>query len=177
MVYCTVVTGGSRAAKRVFLSMLDRVLHAPMSYFETTPMGRTLNRFTYDMEVVDMTLTEAMSVLLVALGWGVTAIVVMCTILPWMALAIFPITVLYWLLLLHYRKSGADLQRLDAVARSPIQAMLAEGMFCTSTVYYTYNQQESAYLIPLFLHSVVLFVSYRWKRHYPRVPSTRQIHR
>lgn len=114
---------------RVFQSMLDRVLHAPMSYFETTPMGRILNRFTYDMEVVDMTLTEAMTVLLVALGWGVTAIVVMITILPWMACAIFPITALYWLLLLHYRKSGADLQRLDAVARSPIQAMLAEGKF------------------------------------------------
>ena len=98
-----------------------------MSYFETTPMGRILNRFTYDMEVVDMTLTEAMSVLMIAVGWGVTAIIVMIVILPWMALAIFPITLWYWLLLLHYRKSGADLQRLDAVARSPIQAMLAEG--------------------------------------------------
>jgi ABC-type multidrug transport system fused ATPase/permease subunit len=121
------VTGGSRAARRVFLSMLSRVLFAPMVYFETTPIGRVLNRFTYDMEVVDITLTEAMSVLMIACGWFVTAIVVMCTIIPWMALAIFPITLVYWLLLLHYRKSGADLQRLDAVARSPIQAMLAEG--------------------------------------------------
>lgn len=31
--------------------MLDRVLGAPLSYFESTPMGRVLNRFTYDMEV------------------------------------------------------------------------------------------------------------------------------
>ena len=45
------MTGGSRAARKVFLSMLQRVLGAPMSYFETTPMGRVLNRFTYDMEV------------------------------------------------------------------------------------------------------------------------------
>ena len=123
------VTGGSRAARRVFLSMLRRVLGAPMSYFETTPIGRVLNRFTYDMEVVDMTLTEAMSVLMIAVGWGVTGIIVMCTILPWMIFFIVPVSLLYWLLMLHYRKSGADLQRLDAMARSPIQAMLAEGMW------------------------------------------------
>jgi len=90
-------------------------------------MGRVLNRLTYDIEVVDMTLTQAMSVLMIALGWGVTSLIVMITILPWMACAIVPVIAVYWLLLLHYRKSGADLQRLDAVARSPIQAMLTEG--------------------------------------------------
>lgn len=129
-----VVTGGSRAARRVFSTMLHRVLGAPMSYFETTPMGRVLNRFTYDMEVVDITLTEAMSVLMIASGWFVTAIVVMCSIIPWMALAIFPVIFLYWSLMLHYRKSGADLQRLDAVARSPIQAQLSEAIEGNATI-------------------------------------------
>jgi ABC-type multidrug transport system fused ATPase/permease subunit len=42
------VTGGGRAAKNVFTAMLARVLGAPMSYFESTPQGRLLNRFTYD---------------------------------------------------------------------------------------------------------------------------------
>lgn len=86
------------------------------------------------VEVVDMTLTEAMSVLMIALGWGVTAIIVMCVILPWMAFAIFPTIFLYWMLMLHYRKSGADLQRLDAVARSPIQAMLSEALEGHATI-------------------------------------------
>jgi len=40
--------------------MLSRVLRAPVSYFETTPMGRVLNRFTFDMEVVEITLTQNM---------------------------------------------------------------------------------------------------------------------
>jgi ABC-type multidrug transport system fused ATPase/permease subunit len=43
------VTGGARAAKNVFVSMLRSVLGAPMGYFESTPQGRLLNRFTYDM--------------------------------------------------------------------------------------------------------------------------------
>ena len=110
--------------------MLERVLHAPLSYFETTPMGRILNRFTYDTEVIDVTLTQAMSMFLISCSWFVAGVVLMSSILPWMILALFPVSVVYWMLLLHYRRSGADLQRLDAVSRSPIQAMISEGSFC-----------------------------------------------
>mmetsp|Transcript_2893 Transcript_2893/g.7395 ORF Transcript_2893/g.7395 Transcript_2893/m.7395 type:complete len:978 (+) Transcript_2893:78-3011(+) len=38
------VTGGSRAARNVFSAMLKSVLHAPITFFQTTPMGRILNR-------------------------------------------------------------------------------------------------------------------------------------
>lgn len=107
--------------------MVTKVLHAPMSYFETTPMGRIINRFTYDMEVIDVLLTQVMSVFLISCSWYVAAVAIMCTVLPWMGLAILPVTLAYWRLLLHYRRTGADLQRLDAVARSPIQAMISEG--------------------------------------------------
>jgi ABC-type multidrug transport system fused ATPase/permease subunit len=59
------VAGGVRASKRVFSTMTHRVLHAPMSYFDTTPMGRILNRFTYDVEQVDITLAQFMSIFVI----------------------------------------------------------------------------------------------------------------
>lgn len=66
------VTGGRRAAKSLFQNMLDRVLRAPLcSYFEATPMGRILNRFTYDTEVIDVTLTQTMSMFLISCSWYV----------------------------------------------------------------------------------------------------------
>ena len=92
-------------------------------------MGRLLNRFTYDAEILDVTLVWSMSMLLIAASWFFTALIVMIVILPWMVLVMLPISLCYWTVQLHYRKSGADLQRLDAVSRSPLQAMLAEGMF------------------------------------------------
>ena len=115
--------------------MLDSVLRAPMLYFETTPLGRTLNRFTYDVEVVDLTLTEAMSILMIATGWFVAGVSVMCTILPWIAIALAPVVFSYLLLMLYYRKSGPDLQRIDAVARSPVQSLLSEGTCAQSQVF------------------------------------------
>lgn len=114
--------------------MTHFVLHAPMIYFETTPLGRLLNRFTYDAEILDVTLVWSMSMLLIAGSWFLAALIVMVVILPWMIIAVIPISAIYLMLQLHYRKSGADLQRIDAVSRSPLQAMLAEGIEGSATI-------------------------------------------
>ena len=136
------VTGGARAAKNVFVAMLVRVLGAPMGYFESTPQGRLLNRFTYDMEVIDVTLTQTMSLFLISCSWYVAGVSVVVVILPWLILAIIPITIAYYYLLLHYRKSGSDLQRLDAVSRSPLQAMVSEALDGSSTIR-VFHQQHT----------------------------------
>ena len=114
--------------------MLASVLRAPLSYFETQPQGRILSRFTYDTEVVDILLTENLAMFMIAIGWFVAGIILMASILPWMVLALAPVTFLYWMLLLHYRKSGVDFQRLDALSRSPIQAMVTEVLDGSSTI-------------------------------------------
>lgn len=121
--------------------MLSRVVRAPVSYFETTPLGRIITRFTYDIEVIEVTLTQNISVFMIATSWYVAGVTLMIVILPYMALIIFPITAVYWLLLLHYRKSGADLQRLDAASRSPIQAMISEGEYTGGCVSVTARSQ------------------------------------
>lgn len=129
-----IVQGGARCASRLFVSMLKRVLYAPMSYFDTTPVGRIMNRFTYDTETLDVTLVMNMTMLMTSLGWIFTGIILQSIILPWQLLVVFFIVVVYWVLLLHYRKSAVDLQRLDATSRSPVQAQLAEAIDGTSTM-------------------------------------------
>jgi len=61
----------------MFTLMTDRVLRAPMSYFETTPLGRVLNRFTYDVEVLDIELSVSMAGLMISSSWLLASIVVM----------------------------------------------------------------------------------------------------
>jgi ABC-type multidrug transport system fused ATPase/permease subunit len=97
-----------------------------MSYFETVPMGRILNRFTYDTDINDVTLTQAMSMFIISCSWYVAGICVQVSILPWSAVALVPVSAMYWLLMLHYRHSGPDLQRIDALSRSPLQSMISE---------------------------------------------------
>eukprot|EP00536_Pseudo-nitzschia_multiseries_P007312 jgi/Psemu1/195381/e_gw1.171.86.1 len=121
-----VVTGGVRATKNVFNSMLDSVLRAPMSYFETVPMGRILNRFTYDTDVNDVTLTQMISMFIISCSWYFASIAVQIFVIPWMGIALVPITLSYLMFMHYYRLTGPDLQRIDALSRSPIQSMVSE---------------------------------------------------
>ena len=56
---------GVRAAARVHRKMLGKLLRAPMSYFDITPRGQLINRFSGDIGTVDKELVTAWSQALV----------------------------------------------------------------------------------------------------------------
>ncbi|KAG0284459.1 Canalicular multispecific organic anion transporter 1, partial [Dissophora globulifera] len=51
--YTTVVVCGYRASKIIYDRLLTRVLRLPMSFFDVTPMGRIMNRFSSDINAID----------------------------------------------------------------------------------------------------------------------------
>lgn len=63
------MTGGAKCAGNVFEGMVASVVRAPVGYFEAVPLGRVLSRFTYDTEMVDLNLTEAMSTLMISIRY------------------------------------------------------------------------------------------------------------
>lgn len=71
------VTGSVRCTEGMFALLTGRTLRAPLSYFETTPLGRIINRFTYDVEVLDVELAVAMLGLMISASWLVSSVVVM----------------------------------------------------------------------------------------------------
>lgn len=51
---------GTEAGKTMLHRAITRVLRAPMSFFDTTPLGRITNRFSKDIDVLDNTITDSM---------------------------------------------------------------------------------------------------------------------
>ena len=89
---------GVRASQVLHDTMLERLLRAPMRFYETTPLGRILNRFSKDMYTVDATIPSTVEQFLVAIFAVVVAVVVIMIAVPIFGIMIVPLGILYFVI-------------------------------------------------------------------------------
>ena len=87
-----------KASHRLHQDMLTNVLRGPMSFFDTTPVGRIVNRFSQDIEAIDSTLPDNMLELLYSLFGAISVLVVICYSTPIFLVMILPLGIVYFLL-------------------------------------------------------------------------------
>ena len=115
-----------QASKHLHESMLAKMLRAPMIFFDTTPIGRTLNRFTKDLDTVDVSLRFNFRFLLLTFFRSIVSIVIFCIETPLFVVAAFPIGFFYVYIQKIYVASSRQLKRLESTTRSPIYSHFSE---------------------------------------------------
>ncbi|KAM8975402.1 multidrug resistance-associated protein 1-like [Pelodytes ibericus] len=137
-----VITRGTIYASRsLHNQMLKDILHLPLQFFETTPMGQVLNRFTKDVYVIDERfhyyLRTWLNCMLDVLG--TVLVIVFAT--PLFTLVIVPLAFLYLLIQRYYIASSRQIRRLDGASRSPMISHFSETLLGVSTIR-AYGHQE-----------------------------------
>ena len=104
----------------------DRIIRARMSFFDTTPAGRILNRFSKDIDVLESTLPPVLKLFLLTASGLAQVIVVISIATPLFLVLLVPILLLYIVLQRFYIPTSRQLKRLEATARSPVIANFSE---------------------------------------------------
>lgn len=99
--------------------MLNAVLRAPLRFFDSTPIGRVLQRFSRDVEAVDIQLQWSFETTVRCLVNITTALVLILGVLPILGVVVLPVFWLYYLLQRDYRIPAREAKRLDSIGRSP----------------------------------------------------------
>lgn len=128
------VLGSMVAAKRLHASLLSTILRLPMSFFDSQPNGRLLNRFTRDTESVDTALQASVSAFLNCAISVVWSLIVVAFVSPWMIVTVAPLSLAYMAIQKRYIATSRELKRLDSLALSPIFSHFGETLSGLVTV-------------------------------------------
>jgi ABC-type multidrug transport system fused ATPase/permease subunit len=126
--------GSLVASREMHKKMLDSILGAPVRFFERTPVGRVLNRFTKDLSTIDgECLNNISSVAHILLGIATTFLLIIY-IAPVSIFVIPIIMFLYYWISMMYLNVSREIKRLESLSNSPIYAQFSETLMGVSTL-------------------------------------------
>ena len=110
------VNASSTLHKKVF----NTVIKSPLRFFDTTPVGRILNRLSRDQDELDTRLPWVAESFIREALRIVIALVFISVIYPWFIAALIPLGVLFFLLNVAFRRTLREVKRIDNLTRSPL---------------------------------------------------------
>lgn len=125
---------GLSVARHLHASMVGAILRSPLSFFETTPAGRILNRFSTDIRRLERELPSMFLEFGTSLASMLTITIVIVVATPLAIVVLFPVALAYLSVQRRFRPAVRDVKQLDSVARSPIIGHLAETLLGLATV-------------------------------------------
>ncbi len=114
------------AGRDIHNQSLAAVLAAPLRFFDTTPMGRILNRFAHDMAGVDDELSWNFESTFRSFAQMVGTLVLIVVTVPFVLLAAAPALFVFYRIQNDYRRCAREAKRLSSIARSPRYAHFKE---------------------------------------------------
>lgn len=107
---------------------MSRMLHAPISFFDTTPQGRITHRFSKDVDAVDNVVGETLRLFISTTVQVIGTIIVVAIIVPWFLVVAFVVLLAYIWTGMYYRPSSRELRRLNNLLRSRIYEHFGESL-------------------------------------------------
>ncbi|KAI0646268.1 multidrug resistance-associated ABC transporter [Trametes meyenii] len=130
----TISMASLTAGLRMFKSALSAVMQSSVAFFDTTPLGRIMSRFSKDQDTIDAELAMiAVQLLTTASSVVGTAGLVFYTF-PYLGIIFVPLMILYYFAAVYYRRSSVEAKRLDSLLRSILYSSYSETLTGLSTV-------------------------------------------
>uniref|UniRef100_A0A663DU65 ATP binding cassette subfamily C member 2 n=1 Tax=Aquila chrysaetos chrysaetos TaxID=223781 RepID=A0A663DU65_AQUCH len=118
--------GAASSSRVMHQQLLSNILRVPMSFFDTTPTGRIVNRFAKDIFTIDETIPMSFRSWLSCFMAIISTLLMISLATPFFTLVIIPLSIFYYFVLRFYVSTSRQLRRLDSVTRSPIYSHFGE---------------------------------------------------
>ncbi|XP_003928249.2 ATP-binding cassette sub-family C member 4 isoform X1 [Saimiri boliviensis] len=108
--------------------MFESILKAPVLFFDRNPIGRILNRFSKDIghldDLLPLTFLDFIQTLLQVVG----VVSVAVAVIPWIAIPLVPLGIIFIFLRRYFLETSRDVKRLESTTRSPVFSHLSSSL-------------------------------------------------
>ncbi|XP_067162181.1 multidrug resistance-associated protein 1 isoform X3 [Apteryx mantelli] len=165
--YSMVVSiGGIFASRHLHLNLLHNVLRSPMSFFERTPSGNLVNRFSKEMDTIDSTIPPIIKMFMGSTFNVIGACIIILLATPIAAVIIPPLGLVYLFVQRFYVATSRQLKRLESVSRSPVYSHFNETLLGVSVIR-AFEEQKR------FIQQNDMKVDANQKAYYPSIVANR----
>lgn len=125
---------GTNSSKVMLHNAMTRVLRAPMSFFDTTPLGRITNRFSKDVDTMDNNLTDSIRMYFFTLAMIISVFTLVIVFFHYFAIALGPLFLVFLFSAAYYRASAREIKRHESVLRSGVFSRFGEAISGVSSI-------------------------------------------
>ncbi|XP_057180127.1 ATP-binding cassette sub-family C member 9 isoform X8 [Triplophysa rosa] len=117
---------GVAAATNLHHNLLNKIIHAPIRFFDITPLGQILNRFSADTNIIDQHIPPTLESLTRSTLLCLSAIGIIAFVTPTFLIALVPLAVAFYFIQKYFRVASRDLQDLDDSTQLPLLCHFSE---------------------------------------------------
>ncbi|GMS94758.1 hypothetical protein PENTCL1PPCAC_16931 [Pristionchus entomophagus] len=121
-----VIIAGLNASRKLHGPLIHNLMRSSISFFDTTPLGRILNRVSKDVNTIDSQLTLNARIFGQLVYSILTTLTMIIISTPIFVTVVIPLALIYFLILRFYVPTSRQLKRLESVGRSPVYSHFAE---------------------------------------------------
>ncbi|XP_042325797.1 ATP-binding cassette sub-family C member 9 isoform X2 [Sceloporus undulatus] len=122
----TVEWMGLTAAKNLHHDLLNKIILGPIRFFDTTPLGLILNRFSADTNIIDQHIPPTLESLSRSTLLCLSAIGMISYATPPFMVALVPLGIAFYFIQKYFRVASKDLQELDDSTQLPLLCHFSE---------------------------------------------------
>ncbi|KAI9203174.1 P-loop containing nucleoside triphosphate hydrolase protein [Polychytrium aggregatum] len=129
-----VVTTCLRGARFLHDRAIRKVFRSPVTFFDTNPVGRIMNRLSRDVNDVDNEIPENLRMFMDNSAALLVVLVMIVVVYPIFLVPLVPIVFVFYMIQKYYRTTARELKRLDSISRSPLYAHFGETLSGLATI-------------------------------------------
>ncbi|KAF9205221.1 hypothetical protein BGZ49_004325 [Haplosporangium sp. Z 27] len=170
LTYVSKVTACMQASVVLHNEALERVMRLPMSFFDSTPQGRVLNRFSSDVAGIDESIPFSFLQTITCFVNLIGHFFIISVATPIFMVTIPPLAILFWITQKYYSRTSSMLKRLESTTKSPIYQHFSETLHGVTSIRAMRLQErfiaESAERVDMFSNAFYAWsMTNRWMNY------------